>query len=498
METTMIWDGLLIMLSYGWVPIVGVALGMIVGATPGLTSSNSMAILLPVILLFPPHPGLIFIISVYAGAEMSNSFPAILLKIPGTSAAAITCIEGFPLVEKGFASRALGACVLASALGGIIGGIISLTVAPVIATFALKLSPVEVSIVILFGIVIIAQVSTESFHRAILSGFFGLMVATIGTDPMYGQHRGTLGIPYLMDGIQIVPALIGLLAFSEVFLTAEKLTGKGKGSSMEAQVISLKEIGKGMIYCLKNKVEWVRSSLIGFFIGAIPGAGGSIASPIAYQQSMAFATQEKKKEYGRGSMDGLIAADAANNGMVGGSLIPVLTLGLPGSATTAIMLVAMGYHNLYLGPKLFAMNGDIAYAVLWSQFVAAPLILIFGTFFSYLAVRIVRVKMAYLLPLITAFIFIGGFAPRQYMFDIGVVVFFGFLGYIMKKFGYVPLAAILGIILGYKFEAGFFRGLAMGMGDPSIFFTRPIALGLWAVLFLTIFVPMFLHRKRRK
>ena len=492
----MIWEGLMIMLSNGWVPIVGVALGMVVGATPGLTSSNSLAILLPVILLFPPHPGLIFIISVYAGAEMSNSFPAILLKIPGTAAAAITCIEGFPLVEKGLASRTLGACVMASGLGGLIGGAISLVFAPLIASFALKLSPVEVSIVILFGIVIIGQVSRGALYKAILSGFFGLLIATIGTDPMWGQMRGTFGNKYLLDGIPVVPSLIGLLAFSEVFLMAEKMTGPEQAPT--PQVINFREIIKGYIYTIRNVIEWVRSSLIGVIIGAIPGAGGSIASPIAYQQSMSFASVEKKKDYGQGSMDGIIAADCANNGMVGGSLIPVLTLGIPGSATTAVMIVAMGYHNLYLGPQLFAMNGDVAYSVLWSQFVAAPLIIIFGTVFSYLAVRVVTVKMSYLLPIITAFVFIGGFAPRQYTFDIGIVIVFGLLGYIMKKYKYVPLAMILGIILGYKFEAGVFRGLKMGLGDPMVFFNRPIAIVLWAALLLTIFGPMYVHRKKNK
>jgi len=470
--------GLQLMFTDIWFVFIGVIVGMIVGATPGLSASNSTAMLLPVILVLSPEKGIIFIVSLHCGSEMGNSFPAILLNIPGTPSSAVTTLEGYPLAKQGLASMAMGVCVFASALGAIGGGIVSITLIPFLAEFALRFSPVELTIIILFGIVIIAQISTGAIYKGILSGFFGLLVSTTGADPMWGQYRGTFGLPYLIDGMPIVASLVGLLAFSEILLQIEQKDVAGE------------PLKQGFKETIKRPVEVIRATAIGILIGIIPGAGGSVAAPIAYQQSMTFSSREEKEKFGKGSINGLIAADASNNGMVGGALIPLLTLGIPGSSTGAVMLVALTYHGLVMGPELFTINGPLVYAVLWSQFTAAFFIALTGVFLAYLAVRVVNVKMSLLLPIISVLTYIGAFAQNELVFDMGVMVVMGVLGYFMKKHNYVPLAFLLGLVLGKQFEANLFRGLRMGLGSPIKFFISPVAITLWILLLLTILFPL--------
>jgi len=490
-------DGLKLFIENAWIVPIGVLLGMLVGATPGLTSSNSLAILLPVVLSFRPDLGLIFMVSIYAGAEMGNSFPAVLLNIPGTASSAVTTFDGYPMMQKGEAARALGICIMASTIGAVMGGIVSITAAPLIAKIALKFSPVEMFIIILFGIAVIGQISASGLAKGLCAGFFGLLLATTGTDPMWGQFRGTFGITYLIDGLPVIPVLIGLLAFSEMLLILER--GESLSRSMKQVSVGFEGIVTGFKDVFRRPIEWLRSGFIGIFIGAIPGAGASIASFVAYQQAVSFASPEAKKNFGKGAPEGLIAADTSNNSMVGGSLVPLLTLGIPGSGSMAVLMVVMGYHGLTIGPRFFALNGDIAYAVLWSQFAAAFMVLIIGTVLAYFAYRVAYISLNVIVPIVAIFALIGGFAPNQCVFDMGLVVIFGLIGYIMKKYNYPPIAMLLGVILGELFEGNFFRSLKMSLGSPTVFFDRPLALILWALLILTLVGPYIIKfsSKRR-
>ncbi|WP_148133617.1 tripartite tricarboxylate transporter permease [Candidatus Formimonas warabiya] len=487
-------EGLKILSSYIWIVPLGVALGMVIGAIPGLTSSNSLAIMLPILFAMPPESGLIFMVSIYGGAEVGNSYPAILLNIPGTPGAAVTTIEGYPLAKQGQASRALGISIMASTLGAVFGAIFSITSAPLLAKVALKFSSVEICIVVLFGIMVIAQMSSGGIWKALFAGFFGLLLATTGTDPIYGQARGTFGSLFLVDELPVVPALVGLLALSELFVIIEHHGENEQQVNTDKNVVGIKGIAEGFRDVLKRPVEWIRASFIGLIIGAIPGAGGSVASFVAYQQSASFAPPKIKELFGKGRPEGLIAAEASNNAVVGGSLIPLLTLGLPGSGSMAVLMVVMGYHGLYLGPRLFSLNGDIAYTVLWSQFVAAFMMIVIGTILAYFAYRVSFIKMSVIVPVVAIFALIGGFAPRQFVFDMGLVVIFGVLGYFMKKYHYPPIAMLLGIILGPLFEANLFRGLKMGLGSPAVFFNRPLAIVLWVLLVLTMVAPPVIRR----
>jgi putative tricarboxylic transport membrane protein len=493
MDPTAVIAGLELILSNVWIIPVGVMAGMIVGGIPGLSPPNALAIMIPVLVSLPPEVGLTVCIALYAGSEMGNSFPAVMVNIPGTAAAAVTSIEGYPMRMAGKASHALGVCILGSTFGAILGGIASITFAPLLGRLALTFSATEICIIVLFGLTLIAQMSTGGVAKGLLAGFLGLMLATTGTDPVWGQQRATFGIIYLYDGITVVAALVGLLGFSELLILAEKYragqTHEGMGSQVGAHGIL-----QGMREVIIRPLQVLRAALIGIGVGIIPGAGGSAASVVAYQQALAFAREKERSRFGKGSVEGLMAADVSNNAMVGGALVPLLTLGLPGSSTMVVVLVIMQYHGLDIGPRLFERHGELAYGLLWSQFFAAPFILIFGTLLAWLAYRVAFISTRYLVPVIGVFCIIGGFARHQILFDIGIMLGAGVLGYFMKKHQYPVIALLLGLLLGGFFEGNMFRGLKMGFGSPAIFFERPASIVLWIMLVGVLIGPPLARR----
>jgi putative tricarboxylic transport membrane protein len=481
----MAYQGLIVLLSAAWAVPTGLLIGIFVGSIPGLSGSGMLAVFLPILITLPPEVGLIFAISLYAGGEVGNSFPAIILNIPGDASGAVTAAEGHPMMLRGDGAKALGMAVMASMLGAMLAGIASLSAAPFLATVALKFSSIELCIIIMFGLAAIAQISEGGLIKGLLAGSFGLLIATTGTDPMWGTFRGTFDIIYLYDGIPIIPVLIGLLGFSEILRMMEESieNAKVKGDT----TVRLRDIWEGFVIVLKMPFVVLRSATTGVFVGIIPGAGTTLASFLSYQQAISLATPEQRKLFGKGSARGLVAGDCANNACVGGTLIPLLTLGIPGSSAGAIMLVIMGYHNLEVGPRLFISHGGIAYAVLWSQFLAACFMFIMGTALAWFAYRLAIIPVKILIPIIMVFCMVGSFATNQYVFDMGIMLLFGLIGYLAKKFDYSVVALLLGVILGPLFEAHLNRGLRMGFGSPELFFTRPLALLLWGLLFLMLF-----------
>jgi putative tricarboxylic transport membrane protein len=484
-------EGFYIFLSNIWIVPIGVLIGMLVGGMPGLTSSGTLAMLLPVMISMPPELGLMLGASVYAGAEMGNSFPSVMLNIPGTAGGAVTCFDGYPLMKQGKAAWALGICIMASVVGALIGGTASITLAPEIAKIALQFGPAEICIVILFGIAIIAQLSTGGMVKGLLAGFLGLLLATTGQDPTFGQIRGTFGIVELYDKMPIIASLVGLLGFSEVLLYIEKGSARllPPGTKLPEGQVGLSGIFKGFKDTFLYPWELLRGGFIGLAIGAMPGAGASVATFVAYQQSINFASPERKKMFGKGAEEGLIAADCSNNAIVGGALIPLLTLGIPGSGSMAVLLVVMTYHGMYVGPRLFHFSGDIAYAVLMSQFFAAFCILIIGTALAFFAYRVALVNLRIMIPIIAVFCLLGGFARNNFLFDMGLMTAFGCLGYVMKRYNYPVVATLLGIILGRLFERDFMRAWRMGFDSLDLFFFSGIAQTLWIIFFLTFAGP---------
>jgi len=490
------YGGLILMLGAAWAVPLGILIGMAIGAMPGLNSSGMLAVLLPLLILLPPEVGLIFTISLYAGGEVGNSFPAIILNIPGNASSAVTAAEGSPMMARGEGGRALGLAVMASTLGAFGGGVLILIATPLLSNVALSFSSVEISIVVLFGLTAIAQISSGGLAKGLLAGFLGLLMATVGTDPMWGTFRGTLGSVYLLDGIAIVPALIGLLAFSEVI---RMMQGDTSGISLpKAIVFKFKEMVGGFLETLKMPFVVIRSGITGMIVGIIPGAGTSVATFLAYQQAVAAAAPERRGMFGKGSPEGLVSADCANNAAVGGTLVPLLTLGIPGSSASAIMLVIMAYHNLEIGPRLFSVNGDIAYAILWSQLFSGLLIIVMGSALAAYAYKLALIPVRLLIPIIAMFMLIGSFGANGYVFDMWLMLGFGIIGYLMKRYDYPVVALLLGLILGSLFEGHLNRALRMGFGSPELFFTRPLALFLWALLALVVVGPALMRMIRRK
>ncbi len=493
-------EGFNLMLVNVWIVPIGVLIGMFVGAMPGLTSSGALAMMLPILIALSPEQGLTLGISVYAGAEMGNSFPSVMLNIPGTAGGAVTAFDGYPLMRKGLAARALGICIMASTIGALLGATASLLLAGPISTIALKFGPAEICIVILFGLTVIAQVSGSGLAKGLLAGLLGMLLATTGTDPTFGQLRGTFDIVYLFDKLPIVAALVGLLGFSEVLIHAHRGTSSLLSSDAEVPEadVGIRGILTGFVDTLKRPMELLRSAAIGLGIGAMPGAGASVATFVAYQQSVAFAPPERKEEYGKGSFNGLISADCTNNAVVGGALVPLLTLAIPGSGSMAVLLVVMIYHGMYIGPRLFEFSADIAYAVLWSQFAAAFCVLVIGTVLAYFAHRVALLNLKIIIPVISVFCLLGGYAKNAYIFDMGLMVGFGCLGYIMKKHDYPVVAMLLGIILGKMFETNLMRAWRIGFGDIEFFFQSTIAQVLWVLFFLTFIAPPLIRWIKRK
>ena len=493
-------EGFQLFLANFWIVPVGVLIGMFVGGMPGLTSSGTLAMLLPVLLVLPPELGLLLGVSIYAGADMGNSFPSVMLNIPGTPGGAVTAFDGFPLMKQGKAAWALGICIMASVIGALIGGLASLTLSPQIAALALRFGPAEICIVILFGLAIIAQLSAGGLAKGLFAGLFGLLLATTGTDPTFGTHRGTFGVVYLFDQLPIIAVLVGLLGFSEVLVYVQKGLARllKPGDELPAHQIGLSGIISGLKETLLYPWELLRGGAIGVGIGAMPGAGASVATFVSYQQAMAFAKPERKKLFGKGAPEGLIAADVTNNAVVGGALVPLLTLGIPGSGSMAVLLVVMTYHGMYVGPRLFHFSGEIAYAVLISQFFAAGFILFIGTALAFFAYRVALFNLKMMVPIISVFCLMGGFARNNYLFDMGVMVAFGCLGYIMKRFKYPVVAMLLGVILGRLFEREFMRAWRIGLDSPDLFFSSPIAQILWGLFIFTFIGPPLIRYIRRK
>jgi putative tricarboxylic transport membrane protein len=489
----MIWDVLYIV--FQGLPFIaaGVFLGVIAGALPGFGASNTLVILLPLTLILPVESALVMVIGLFVGVRFGGATPAILINVPGTASGAVTALEGYPMRKKGQAGKALGIALQASVLGSAVSGVVALIAAPTIAQVALKFSAPEIFALAFFSIAMVGQIASDNMVKGWLAGAGGLLIGSIGVDPMWGIERGTFGFIELYDGIPVIAALVGLYAVTEVIFLAEtKIKPTVNGTPHKGH---LKELWSGCVYVIKRPVDLVRSTLIGTFIGALPGAGANIASFISYQQAVTFSpSPEDQKKFGEGNPRGIIASEAADNANASGALVPMMTLGIPGSASTAVMLLIMTAHGLNVGPTLFVESPVLAYATLAATPVAALMLFVIGFFGTFAAVRLVMVPPAILAVIIMIFALAGAFAARYLAFDIGLALVFGVIGYIMRKEGYPVQAMLIGVILAPVVESNFFIGLREGFGSPLIFVTRPITLIIWGLLIAS---SIFIAKKKR-
>ncbi len=459
---------------------IGVTMGIVIGALPGLTATMGVALLLPFTIgaQMSAQSSMAMLIGIYVGAIFGGSIPAILIRTPGTPASAATLMDGYPMSQRGDAGQALGLVTFGSFCGGLISCIIMIFLSPVVSEFATKFSYHEKFSLAVFGLSMIASISGRSILKGIISGTFGLLLATVGFDPVLGIPRYTFGISDLSDGVSFIPALIGLFAFSQVFVDISILTQ----GTFEQPV--LKKVIPRLGEMLKHWFLIIRTALVGTFVGSLPGAGCDIAAFIGLNE--AKRSSKHPETFGTGIPEGVIAPESCKSGATGGAMIPMLTLGIPGDAVTAIMLGALTVQGLQPGPLLFKDHLDVVYAF-FASMILANIVMIFVGFFSarYVA-KIVSIDKKILLPVICVLSVIGAYAMRQSLFDVLIAIIMGIIGYGMRRWNFPAAPIVLALILGPMAESNLRRALLLPDASITMFFTRPISAALLLLAIGTI------------
>jgi putative tricarboxylic transport membrane protein len=461
---------------------VGIMIGIVVGALPGLSPSMGVALLVSFTYGMEPMPALVFLVAIYTGASYGGSITAITINAPGTASAVVTAFDGYPMARQGRAGEALGISVVASAIAGLIGTIALVFFAAPLATMAVRFHPAEYFALSVFGLATVASMAGEHWAKALIAVVLGLLLSTVGTDPISGAARFTYGLTELSDGFPLVPALIGLFAISEV------LTAVAGRDFENPESVGMRNKGPGFTTYWKLKFTMLRASVLGTIVGIFPGAGATIASFIAYDFEKRL--DSHPETYGKGNPRGVAAAEAANSASVGGALVPLLTLGIPGSATTAVLIGAMMIHKLTPGPQLFLRKPEIIYGLFASLFVGNLLLLILGLLGNRCWMRITEIPKRPLCVLILVMSMLGAYAGRNSLFDVARALGFGVIGWVIKRLGYPVAPVILGLVLGAIAETNLRRAIMIDSG--LIFFIRPVsaillllAAGSFALPFLT-------------
>ncbi len=454
----------------------GTFLGIIMGALPGLTSAMAVALLLPVTFGMPPVMGIGMMLGALCGAGASGSIPAILLNIPGTPSSVATTFDGFPMAQKGEAGRALGLAIVASFFGGVASMIILSLLAPPIADFALRFGAAEYFSLSIFGLVIIASVAGKSLLKGMIAGLLGFFAATVGTDPITGVGRFTFNELSLLTGINLLPALIGLFAVSQVLKDAFEYDPNER---LQASGHRIEGARPRFVETLRNWRALVAGILSGSVVGPVPGAGGSIASLVAYDQTRRFSRHPEK--FGTGHSAGIVSVESANNALLGGALIPTLALGIPGEAATAVLLGGLLIQGITPGPMLFADQSGTIYGIFLAYLVANVFMLLIMCLGIKLFIRVLMVPRKQLLSAILVFCFIGVYGVDGDVFNLYLMLGFGILGYFLNRYDFGTAPVILGLILGPIAESNLRRGLQTFEGDWTPFFTRPISLAFLVV-----------------
>lgn len=471
--------------------VAGTLLGMLIGALPGLGPSVGCALLIPITYKMDTIPAVLLLISLYMGAEYGGSISSIVLGVPGTAAAVATTLDGYSLAQKGFPGKALGYSLYASTIGGFIGSIILMTLTLPLMQITIKFSDPELFLISLLGIVSIVTLSTDDAAKSLVSVALGLLITAIGLDMLSGIKRFTFGTTSLLDGIALVPMLTGLFAVSEVLAMACGDLGKQTVKHKEhlRVQLSLKEILAVLPVVLK-------SSLIGTFAGIIPGMGASPASWLAYTE--AKRSSRHPEQFGQGAPDGISAPESANNACVGGALVPLLTLGIPGSGTIAVVASALIMQGILPGPNLLKQNIDLVYSIFWGLLVATTLMFFLGRFTTSLFARLLVIPNYILLVIIFLLSLIGAYAARRMMLDVWVAIIAGFIGFFMKKLKFSSPAFVLAFVLGSMIEKNFRRSLMLSRGSYMIFINRPLALACLLLNILMLASVLLRKRKERK
>jgi putative tricarboxylic transport membrane protein len=467
----------------------GVAAGIFVGALPGLTATTGCALLLPFTFGHDPMQGLLMLVGVFCGGIYGGSIAAILLRTPGTPAAAATMLDGFPMSERGEAGRAIGLATVASFAGGTIGAIVMTLLAPWIARAGLAFGPPEFFALTMFGLAMIIAVSGDNLRRGAMAAALGLLVTTIGFDPISAQARFTFGTRELLGGIELIPVLIGLFGVAQVLARAEKLLQFSDGDEAGGLLPRLSDL-------IKTRWTMAKSALIGVFIGSVPGAGCDIAAYAAYSE--AKRSSSRPDRFGKGIPEGIVAPEAANNAGTAGALIPMLSLGVPGDAVTAVLLGALTIHGFEPGPVFFVNNIDLINVLFAGVIVTQLVLLILGLSLAGVFARLIRTDQRIMVPAILFLCMMGAYSVRYSLFDMWLTLIIGAIGYLLEKIR-VPLSPLLlGIVLGKLAEQNLRRSLIMSHDNPMIFFERPISAFLLVGAVIAIIAMLRVNRRAEK
>jgi putative tricarboxylic transport membrane protein len=463
---------------------LGVAIGVLVGAIPGINGPMAIALFIPITYYMTPLTAIGFLVGLNKGAFFGGAVSAVLLRTPGTPEAAATSWDGYPLTQQGKGEKALRMALYSSVAGDFISTVVLILIAAPLAAVALFMGPAEIFALISLALTVIAGIGTTSICRGLIAAGLGLLTGLIGTEPVTALPRLTFDVYQLGGGLSLIPVAIGLLAFSEILIQLERFTGKGSGahaanvfsSKREDRLLSAKEF-------FANTRTLLRGSAIGIGVGAMPGLGAPVASFMSYDQAMK--RSKHKEEFGQGRLEGIGASESANSSVVASSLIPLFVLGIPGNLAAAMLMGAFMIFGMQPGPLLFKENAQLMYGIYGSLLIASLFLAVIGRFGLRAFCKAVEIPAMMLYPIVIFTCIMGAYLGRSDMFDVGVMLTFGVIGYFMRKFDFSYVAFLIGFILVPEWERSLQQVVIISENNPTMFFERPVAMGL---MVLTIFV----------
>ena len=471
---------------------IGAVAGLFVGAIPGLSVSMATALLVSITYTWDTHDALGTIMGVYVVGVFSGALSAILINIPGAPSSVVTTLDGYPMAKRGEAFKALKYATVYSFIGSIFGLVVMAVLAKPITSIALKFQPMDYFLLALFGLATVGGLTSKSFSKGLVSALLGIFLALIGLDSVVGTPRLTFGIQNLKAGIATVPALIGLFGLSEVLTVVGGGIVDGEVSGIQKEVVKLKDMMKefwrSMYYCV-----------IGTFVGALPGAGGPVAAFLAYGEAKRI-VKNPSHPFGEGAVEGIVASESANNACIGGALIPMLTLAIPGDAVTAIILSVFYIHGLQPGPTFLKTSASSFYAIIAGGLISCVFLLVLGLLVAPRISRVINVPKRILLPVVTVLCVIGAYACNKRLFDVGMMFFFGVLGLVLRRRGFSVAPVTLGLVLGGMMDSNFRRAVSLSSTAPSplmALFGRPITAVLLACTVFTLITNIPSVKRRR-
>ncbi|HEY5636782.1 MAG TPA: tripartite tricarboxylate transporter permease [Burkholderiales bacterium] len=475
---------------------LGTLVGIIGGALPGVTITMTIIVVLPFTFGLDPLQGLAAMTGVYVGGSAGGLVTAVLLGLPGTPSAIATTFDGHPMAKRGEPGRALWTGIWASFFGGLIGGVFLIGTTGPLASFALEFGPWEFFSLFLLALAMVAGLVESSMLKGLVSGGIGLVVTVLGNDPVMGQPRLTLGIPWLEGGVPFLPVLIGVFAFAQIMSEVERMGGAARAAQAIDRATRLTVSHAKVLWEIVSRpflLLW--SSFIGVLIGVLPAIGGSAASMMAYDQAKKLS--KNPGAFGKGNPEGIIASEASNNANVGGSLVTIMAFGIPGDAVTAVMLGALTIHGIQSGPLFISQNATLAYGIFAAYLLAHPIMVLLLAIGARWMLRITTVPKAALFPVVLVLCVVGAYALNNTMANVYVLLVFGVLGYAMVRFGFPLAPLILGVILGDQIEINLIRSI-MTDANPWLFVTRPISGALLAATVASILFALWQHRRMQR